>query len=100
MRIALEISIETSLAGMRYHEFYVPGITPWIFIAGDAVYDLCKIGKRDDGSLAEVLYFWDEAVTGVIYSGRDGFYLDRWTFWKNRLREMANILDTYKTGSR
>ncbi len=63
----VEVPYET-LEEQRRAETVVPPAATWIFLAGDKIYELCKLGKLDKGR---------------------GFSLGRWAIWKRRFSEIA-----------
>lgn len=91
LREALETIIEPSPVGVLRVEIYVPGVTPWIFIAGEALFQLCKANVRDDGTPAFQPPFWSDGVEGYGYTGREGFNLERWAHWKDKLKRVPHL---------
>ena len=65
----------------------VPQAATWVILAGERIYELCKIDyDRKDGAPGST-WIGDEWLWG---KGR-GYSLGRWALWKKRFREIATI---------
>lgn len=91
LRAALEVRTETSSAGVRRVELYMPGTVPWILEAVDIIFRLCKDNVRNEGQKVVEPPFRDDGVCGYGYVGSDVFNLERWAFWKASLQKTAQL---------
>ena len=74
-----------TLEQQRRAVMYVPPAATWILLAGESIYELCRMDHdRMDGGPGAPLY-GDEWLWG---KGR-GYSLGRWAFWKKRFSEIA-----------
>ena len=88
---ALEIKIETA-GQMRRAEIYIPAITSWIRIAGDNLWEYCK-GNRDhlDEDVPQRWMGGPQHGSELLWTGSDGYSIERWFFWNRRLEEIAAL---------
>ena len=86
----LEIPFDTS-ERIRRTELYIAPAVAWIDIAGPRLYQFSKSNADYKGE--DVSPWWIGGAHGgmVMWDKRDGFSLERWTFWKDRLREFSML---------
>ena len=79
----IEVPCQT-LAQQRRAEMYVPPAATWVLLAGERIYELCKVDhERKDGVPGSTPdneeWLWGKGT---------GYSLGRWAFWKNRFSEI------------
>lgn len=86
----LEIPFDTP-DRVRRTELYIPSAAAWIAIAGPKLYQYSKSNADYKGE--DVSPWWIGGTFGgmVIWEKRDGFSMERWAFWGDRLREFSNL---------
>ncbi|KAL6716084.1 hypothetical protein ACLMJK_005650 [Lecanora helva] len=85
------LEIETENAGqLRRAELYVPAVANWIRIAGRNLYAYCKDNR--DYKNEDVPQRWmggPEYGSELLWTGRDGYNIERWQLWNRRFDEIA-----------
>ena len=81
---ALAIAIEESevQADWRDAKMYIPPAASWMIIAGDKLYRYSN-GQRDPKAPL--------ASSHSLWNGENKFSLERWSFWKRRFLELAEV---------
>lgn len=89
MRVALEVATDTPQQ-IRRTEIHVPQAARWIEIAGHNIYNFSKANLDNTGE--NVIQVWIGGEDGgfLVWTGADGFSVERWTFWKRRFGEIAH----------
>ena len=93
---ALEIATD-SPGQIRRTEIYVPPAARWILITGRNLYEYCKSSLDYEGEA--VVQRWmggPEHGSQLLFMGRDGFSIERWAFWKKRIRGLEGATDGVK----
>ncbi len=80
----IEVPCQT-LEQQRRAVMYVPPAATWVLLAGERIYELCKIDHdRKDGGPGST----PNGSEWLWGKGR-GYSLARWAFWKKRFSEIA-----------
>lgn len=87
---ALEIATDTP-GRVRRTEVYVPQAALWILIAGRNIYHYSKSNQDDTGEPVIQRWVGGEHGGDLMWTGRDGFNLERWAFWKRRFEEISEL---------
>ena len=88
----LEIPFDTPERVQRT-QLYIAPAAAWIAIAGSKLFQYSK--SNTDYKDEDVSPWWIGGSYGgtVIWDKRDGFSMDRWTFWRNRFHEFSKLQD-------
>ncbi len=86
---ALELPLDTP-ERFQQTEIYVPPAAQWILIAGRNIHRCCRTRQDNTGDL--VIQCWKGAYGGtLLWTGEEGFSIERWEFWKQRFGEIAQL---------
>ena len=97
LRWTLEIKTETS-GQVRRAELYVPAVVSWIQVAAGNIFKYCEANR--DSPDEDVPQRWmggPQQGSELLWTGRDGFSAERWTFWKKRFGELAALSGASET---
>ncbi|KAM0803716.1 hypothetical protein BDR22DRAFT_839698 [Usnea florida] len=96
---ALEVATE-SPGQIRRTEIYVPPAARWILIAGLNLYEYCRSNLDYEGETVNQRWIGGpEYGSQCLFTGRDGFSVERWAFWKRRfedIRGLQRVIDGVK----
>ncbi|CAD0087684.1 unnamed protein product, partial [Aureobasidium vineae] len=86
---ALEVDI-TTYPQVRRAGIYIPAAAAWMTHAGTHLWHFCKSKELCKGKV------WREWIGGSdgskpLWPGDDGFSVERWTFWKARFGDVAEL---------
>lgn len=86
----LEIPFDTP-ERVRRAEIYIAPAAAWITIAGPNLYHYSKSNTDYEGE--DVSPWWIGGTYGgmVMWEKRDGFSIERWTFWRDRFQEFSQL---------
>ncbi|KAF9470368.1 hypothetical protein BDN70DRAFT_821464 [Pholiota conissans] len=74
-------SIESANKVGTHLDAYILPINVWISLAAKRIWELCKV--NGEGALR------NDMPGGAHWTGKEGFSVERWQFWKQRLDEVA-----------
>lgn len=87
----LEVPFDTP-ARVRRAEIYMKPAAAWINIAGFRLYKYSKANRDYTGEDVAPGWIGGEHDGGtVMWDKRDGFSVERWTFWRNRFEEFSQL---------
>lgn len=86
----LEIATDTP-ARLRRFEAYLPPAAAWILLVGRIIYHYSKSNQDSTGQPVKQAWVGKSDGWNLIWSGRDGFNLERWQFWKRRLQKISGL---------
>lgn len=89
---ALEIATDTP-GRLRRAEVYVPPAAIWMKIAGRNLYQYSRSSQDSTGANETRRWVGGRQGGDLAWDGRDGFGLERWRFWKQRLEEISELRD-------
>lgn len=69
----------------------VPGAAHWVIIVGGKVYQFCKENRLSTGEPQYPDFIGWPDVHGFLWESQNGYNLERWSFWKRRFGEIANL---------
>ena len=88
---ALEIATD-SPGQIRRAEIYVPPAARWILITGRNLYEYCKSNLDYEGDAVNQRWMGGpEHGSQLLFTGRDGFSIERWAFWKKRFEDTQGL---------
>ena len=88
---ALEVATD-NLGQIRRTGIYIPPAARWILITGRNIYGYCKSNLDYEGEA--VIQRWmggPEHGSQLLFTGRDGFSIERWMFWRKRFEHIRGL---------
>lgn len=89
LREALERRHQDTAMGRHRTEHYVAAAVHWILTAGGPLLQCCRDDYGRDGTPVFARMGGDPGTDGYVFSGDDGFYMERWNVWKAAFRRVA-----------
>lgn len=90
MRVALEVATDTP-EQIRRTEIHVPQAARWIDITGCNIYNFSRANLNSTGENIIQVWIGGEDGGPLVWTGADGFSVERWTFWRKRFGEIARF---------
>lgn len=87
---ALEVSTD-SFPQLRRAGIYIPAASAYLVHSAPLIWSLCKTKEKYQGERV-----WKQWIGGSdggepLWKGDDGFSVQRWGFWKERLGDLAGL---------
>ncbi|KAF2135368.1 uncharacterized protein K452DRAFT_293272 [Aplosporella prunicola CBS 121167] len=87
----LEVELEGHEGRARHTMLYLPAAAQWIAVAGGAVHKACCANALGSGKKAQKGWIGGGYGSYGLWDGGNGFSVERWRFWRKRLRRIAKV---------
>ncbi|KAL8693810.1 MAG: hypothetical protein Q9224_003684 [Gallowayella concinna] len=88
LMFALELASETHNQ-VRRTEIFLPPAAMWILIAGRNIHKYCELDMDYQGEDVYQCWVGGEHGSELTFLGKDGYSIDRWTFWRTRFEQIS-----------